>query len=110
MLPLLMMTDSAVEMGKRFKNAMWIKVLGWISVLALTYLNLINMPASIQGFYGNAITASQTSTANMIAYVLDAAIIILLIWMMVELHKGSKRLVAELAAEKAEKSLGNEEA
>ncbi len=110
MLPLLMMTDSAVEMGKRFKNSMWIKVLGWISVLALTYLNLINMPASIQGFYGSAITASQTSMANMIAYVLDAAILILLVWTVVELHKGSKRLVASLAAEKASNDAENGEA
>jgi manganese transport protein len=110
MLPLLMMTDSKVEMGKRFKNSMWVKILGWISVLALTYLNLINMPTSIQGFYGDGITASQTAMANGIAYVLDAAILILLAWTIIELHKGSKRLEAQLAADHADSAIEDEEA
>jgi len=99
MLPLLMMTDSKVEMGKRFKNSLWIKILGWISVLSLTGLNLINMPASVQGFYGDGITASQTAIANSIAYGLDAAILALLVWTIWELHLGSQRLEAQLAAD-----------
>jgi len=99
MLPLLLMTDSKLEMGKRFKNTLWVKILGWISVLALTYLNLINMPASIQGFYGDAITASQKVFANDLAYVLDAAIVAMLIWTVLELHRGSKRVAAQLRAE-----------
>ena len=39
MLPLLMMTNSKAEMGERFKNSLWVKVLGWLSVLVLTILD-----------------------------------------------------------------------
>ncbi|WP_228022172.1 divalent metal cation transporter, partial [Enterococcus faecium] len=40
MIPLLMMTNSEAEMGKQFKNNLLVKILGWFSVLSLTYLNL----------------------------------------------------------------------
>ncbi len=32
MLPLLMMTNSKAEMGERFKNSLWVKVLGWLRI------------------------------------------------------------------------------
>ncbi|WP_459797924.1 divalent metal cation transporter, partial [Pediococcus parvulus] len=70
MLPLLMMTDSSSEMGERFKNTLWIKVLGWISVIGLTYLNLIGLPGQIESIFGNNASRNQLSIADNIAYVL----------------------------------------
>ncbi|MGR3741881.1 Nramp family divalent metal transporter [Companilactobacillus sp. DQM5] len=91
MLPLLMMTDSKVEMGERFKNSTWIKILGWISVIGLTYLNMIGLPGQIEGFYGDNATQSQIMTADVIAYTLIVAVLALLIWTIIELYKGNKR-------------------
>ncbi|MGQ7705923.1 divalent metal cation transporter, partial [Streptococcus suis] len=44
MLPLLMFTDSRVEMGEHFKNSWLIKLLGWVSVIGLIYLNMKGLP------------------------------------------------------------------
>ncbi|GEO69325.1 Nramp family divalent metal transporter [Levilactobacillus acidifarinae] len=98
MLPLLMMTDSKLEMGK-FKNAMWIKILGWVSVVGLTVLNMKGLPDQIAAFFGDNPTAAQTNTANIIAYLLIAAILALLVWTIVELHRGNKRLENHLKSE-----------
>lgn len=95
MLPLLMMTDSAVEMGKRFKNSTWIKILGWLSVIGLTYLNLIGLPDSIVGFFGDNPSASQVSLGHGIAYVLIVAVLLLLAWTIYELYKGNKRVLEQ---------------
>ncbi|KGH56500.1 Nramp family divalent metal transporter [Oenococcus oeni] len=98
MLPLLMFTDSDIEMGRRFKNTMWVKVLGWISVLSLTLLNLINLPGAngqIAAFFGDNATKSQLFLANIIAYALIVAIIALLVWTIVEILKGNKRYQLE---------------
>lgn len=100
MLPLLMFTNSKVEMGERFKNSWIIKSLGWISVLSLTYLNLISLPNQIQAFFGDHPNAMQVSIANDIAYVLIAAVLALMCWMIWELHKGNKRFEKELALRK----------
>lgn len=98
MLPLLMMTNSTAEMGERFKNKWIIQVLGWVSVIGLTYLNLIGLPSQVEGFFGDNPTAMEITTADTIAYVLIAAVLALLIWTIVELHKGNKR-VARAAKE-----------
>lgn len=106
MLPLLMMTNSKNEMGDRFKNAIWVKALGWLSVIGLTYLNLIGLPGSIQGFFGASITTSETTLANGIAYVLIAAVLALLAWTIYDLYLGNKRLEkanAEMVENKSEK-------
>ncbi|KRO00371.1 Nramp family divalent metal transporter [Companilactobacillus kimchiensis] len=99
MLPLLLMTDSATEMGNRFKNANWIKALGWFSVIALTFLNLYGLPGQIQAFYGDKITSAQTLQANIISWVLIIAVLALLVWTLVDMYKGNERLKTELAAE-----------
>ncbi len=52
MLPLLMMTNSRLEMGQRFKNNFLVKLFGWISVIALTFLNMKGLPAPLPGFTG----------------------------------------------------------
>ncbi|UIF28598.1 Nramp family divalent metal transporter [Levilactobacillus brevis] len=98
MLPLLMMTDSKLEMGQRFKNSWWIKGLGWFSVLLLTGLNLYNMPASILAFFGNTPSASDTTMATVIAWGLNLAIIVLLAWTVYELHRSAKQMTADAAA------------
>ncbi|GEP18778.1 Nramp family divalent metal transporter [Pediococcus argentinicus] len=96
MLPLLMMTNSKVEMGERFKNSLWVKVLGWLSVIGLTFLNMEGLPDAVAGFFGDNITAAQTNTANIIAYILIAAVMALLVWTTVELYRGNKRYEAKL--------------
>ena len=94
MLPLLMMTNSSAEMGERFKNKKIIQLLGWVSVIGLTYLNLIGLPSQIEGFFGDNASAAEIMTADTIAYVLIAAVLALLVWTIVELHKGNKRVAA----------------
>jgi len=39
MIPLVLFTSSKKIMGDRFKNPLWVSVLGWICVIALTILN-----------------------------------------------------------------------
>ncbi len=92
MLPLLMMTNSAQEMGDRFKNTLWVKLLGWISVLVLIYLNAINMPGAVAGFISDNPTAAQNAEAGLIANIINAVILALLVWTLVELYLGNKRL------------------
>ncbi|KOY72018.1 Nramp family divalent metal transporter [Apilactobacillus kunkeei] len=92
MLPLLMMTDSKEEMGSRFKNTFWVKILGWISVLVLIFLNGYNMPDAVVGFISDNPTAAQNAHAAVIAYAINAVILALLIWTLVELYLGNKRL------------------
>ena len=103
MLPLLMMTNSSAEMGERFKNKRIIQLLGWISVVGLTYLNLIGLPSQIEGFFGDNPSALEITTADGIAYVLIAAVLALLVWTVVELHKGNKRVA--LAAKELDENL-----
>ena len=90
MLPLLMMTNSKAEMGERFKNSLWVKVLGWLSVLVLTILDFKGLPDAVAGFFGDDPSAAQLQLANGIAYALTVVIAALLIWTMYELYKGNK--------------------
>ena len=98
MLPLLMFTDSRVEMGEHFKNSWLIKLLGWVSVIGLIYLNMKGLPDQIEGFFGDNPTASQITLADNIAYIIIALVILLLVWTVVELYKGDKRYAQQLAA------------
>lgn len=93
MLPLLIMTDSPVEMSNRFKNALWVKICGWVSVIALIYLNLKSLPDSLAGFIEKQ--ASQTTWAYPTAYVIDVVIIALLFWVLYDLHRGHKEYKAK---------------
>ena len=102
MLPLLMMTNSEVEMGKRFKNSLWVKVLGWFSVIALTLLNLKGLPDSILGFFGDNPSATEQSLSSIIANILIVAILALLAWTIYDLYRGNKRYAAKLAAHQTE--------
>lgn len=92
MLPLLMLTNSKVEMHDRFKNTLWVKILGWFSVIALTVLNMKGLPGSIEAFFGDNATKAQLALADNIAYALIVAILALLVWTMVDLYRGDKRL------------------
>lgn len=101
MLPLLMMTNSEVEMGKRFKNTLWVRVLGWVSVIGLTYLNMIGLPDQIQAFFGDNPTNAQVQIANIIAYILIAGVLSLLAWTTYDLYRGNKRYAAKVEAHMA---------
>jgi manganese transport protein len=87
-IPLLMLTNSKKEMGD-FKNNLIIKCLGWFSVIALTYLNLIGLPDQIDNFMPNNLLLSHFISAFLIL-----GVIILLIWTIVELQRGNKKMVA----------------
>lgn len=89
MLPLLMMTNSKVEMGE-FKNSGWVKFFGWLSVIALTFLNLYNLPSTYEGF-----GVWSKGTADILAYITIIIILILLAWTCAELYHGDKRFAAE---------------
>ncbi|MFB9768636.1 Nramp family divalent metal transporter [Lactiplantibacillus modestisalitolerans] len=97
MLPLLMMTDSKAEMGARFKNSWWLKILGWFSVIALTGLNLYGLAPQIAGFFGDHPTAGQLTFANVLAVILIIAILALLTWTIVELYRGNRRFAKHQA-------------
>ncbi|MFV0559232.1 MAG: Nramp family divalent metal transporter [Enterococcus sp.] len=99
MIPLLMMTNSQLEMGKQFKNNLVVKTLGWLSVISLTYLNLIGLPNQIEGFFGDNATANELILADGIAYVLIAFVLALLAWTILELYHGNKKLAQEIAFE-----------
>lgn len=96
MIPLLMMTDSRVEMGDRFKNSWAVKILGWISVIFLTYLNMTGLPNSITAFFGANPSAGEVELAHIIAYMLVAVVLALLAWTVFELHKGNQRYELEM--------------
>ena len=98
MLPLLMMTDSKLEMGDRFKNSLVIKILGWFSVIALTALNMKGLPDNIEAFFPANASAAQLAVADNIAYALIAAVMALLVWTIYDLYKGNKRLKAKVEA------------
>lgn len=96
MLPLLLMTNSQREMGQRFKNKLVIQILGWFSVIALTFLNLRGLPDAIQGFFGDDPSANEIMLANGIAYLLIAAVLALLAWTIIDMYRGNKRYEAQL--------------
>ena len=85
MLPLIMMTDSKVEMGE-FKNNRAVKFFGWVSILLLTFLNLYNMPSTIEGF-----GLWKKGTSDVIAWIIIVAIVALLLWTCYEFRSGEKR-------------------
>ncbi|KRN12368.1 manganese transporter NRAMP [Fructilactobacillus fructivorans] len=103
-LPLLIFTDSKFEMrGKRFVNSLWVKVAGWASVIALTFLNLYGLPSQIVSFFGDNPTPAQTDMGNGIAYILIVLVLALLAWAMWDLYKSNKRFMRE--HENAEKEI-----
>ncbi|WP_283583106.1 Nramp family divalent metal transporter [Limosilactobacillus difficilis] len=84
MLPLIMMTDSEVEMGE-FKNNKAVKFFGWVSILLLTFLNLYNMPATVEGF-----NLWNKGTSDVVAWLIIIAIVALLLWTVIEFRRGEK--------------------
>lgn len=89
MLPLLIMTNSDTEMGQ-FKNSLWVRVLGWISVIGLTFLNLYNLPQTYEGF-----GIWSKGLSDVLAWISIVVIVVLLAWTCFELIRGDRRLAAE---------------
>uniref|UniRef100_UPI00242CBFFE divalent metal cation transporter n=1 Tax=Ligilactobacillus saerimneri TaxID=228229 RepID=UPI00242CBFFE len=98
MLPLLLMTNSEHEMGARFKNSLWVKVVGWISVIGLTFLNLKGLPENITDFFGDNPSAHEIALAHNIAYFLIVLILALLIWTVIDIIHGDRKLAAKKQA------------
>ena len=94
MVPLLMLTNSKNEMG-HFKNSLWIKALGWISVIALIYLDLTGLPDQMTAFFSSNPTAKQIAIGNEIAYIIGGLSIALLVWVVVEFYINGKKLSKE---------------
>ena len=92
MIPLVMLTDSEFEMGKRFKNKFLVKFLGWASAIFLTYLNMISLPDAITGFFGDNPSASTVSLAHTIAYVLIVVVLVLLGWTIYEMRRSQNNI------------------
>ncbi|HBF75105.1 MAG TPA: divalent metal cation transporter, partial [Lactobacillus sp.] len=92
----LMMTDSELEMGKRFKNTLVVKVLGWFSVIALTALNMKGLPDNIEGFLPANASPAAFAMADNVAYFLIVCVMLMLVWMIYDLHQGNKRLRTKL--------------
>lgn len=99
--PLLMMTNSSAEMGSRFKNNLVVKVLGWFSVITLTYLNLRGLPGQLESFLGNNPNQQSLWLIHGLAYLLIVAVLALLAWAIVELHRGNQKIYRQLEAEKS---------
>jgi manganese transport protein len=99
MLPLLLMTNSELEMGKRFANSLWVKVAGWFSVISLTYLNMKGLPDSIASFYGDHPSSVQIQHANIIAYISIAVVLALLSWTVIDMYLNNKKLIEKNAGE-----------
>ncbi|HIW70681.1 MAG TPA: Nramp family divalent metal transporter [Candidatus Limosilactobacillus merdipullorum] len=89
MLPLIMMTDSKLEMGE-FRNNKAVKFFGWVSVIALTFLNLYNMPQTFEGF-----GVWNKHLADIFAYITIVFVLVLLAWTIIEYKQGEKRFLAE---------------
>lgn len=86
MLPLLLMTNSDVEMGE-FKNSLILRILGWISVVLLTGLNLYNLPQTYEGF-----GVWHKGLADWLAWISIVLILALLAWTCIEMYRGNQRL------------------
>ena len=72
-----------------------VKIVGWISVISLTFLNLKGLPDSILGFFGQNPTVSETHMANTIAAILIVAILALLIWIIVDFTRANRNIAKE---------------
>lgn len=103
MLPLLIFTDSHVEMGERFKNSWLVKFLGWLSVLGLIFLNMKGLPNQIEGIFGDTPTKEQFKFADNLAYGIIVAVLLVLIWTIVELYKGDRRYAQQLRRKSMER-------
>lgn len=107
MVPVLILTNSTAEMGRRFRNNILARIFGWISVISLTCLNLMGLPDSIAGFMGHSPTPAQIAMAHRIAYVMIIAVLVLLAWTIVDMYRGDRRL-ATLAAKAARQTDGRD--
>lgn len=91
MVPLLMLTNSASEMGQ-FKNSLWVKICGWISVIVLIFLNLQGLPDQMTAFFSDNPTAHQVWLGDISAKIIGILIILLLAWVVIELWVSNRQI------------------
>lgn len=95
-IPLLMITDSEAEMGKRFKNTAVVRILGWISVIGLTILNMLGLPDEILAFFGEHPSTQQITFAYILVGLTIILILALLIWTITSLYKGNQTVKKQI--------------
>ena len=99
MVPLLMLTNSKTEMGQ-FRNSLWVKIAGWISVIALIFLNLQGLPDQMTAFFSDNPTPHQVWLGHISADIIGTLIVLLLIWVIAELWASNRRIRRSQANEK----------
>ncbi len=99
MVPLLMLTNSKTEMGQ-FRNSLWVKIAGWISVIALIFLNLQGLPDQMTAFFSDNPTPHQVWLGHISADIIGTLIVLLLIWVIAELWASNRRTRRSQANEK----------
>ena len=99
MVPLLMLTNSKTEMGQ-FRNSLWVKIAGWISVVALIFLNLQGLPDQMTAFFSDSPTPHQVWLGHISADIIGTLIVLLLIWVIAELWASNRRIRRSQANEK----------
>ena len=51
MIPLVYFTSSKKIMGERFKNPLWVSILGWVCTICLTYLNIQLIVSTVSSIF-----------------------------------------------------------
>lgn len=83
MIPLLIITNDLDEMGI-YRNSLWIRVCGWISVIVLTYLDLLGISEQVTSFLiSNSIFPVVISEC--VAITIDTLIVAFLLWVIVDI-------------------------
>src|SRR5699024_7404216 len=99
MVPLLMLTNSKTKMAQ-FRNRLWVKIAGWISVIALIFLSLQGLWDQMTAFFSDNPTPHQFWLGHISADIIGTLIVLLLIWVIAELWASNRRIRRSQANEK----------
>ncbi|MDG4984906.1 divalent metal cation transporter, partial [Lactococcus lactis] len=90
MVPLLLLTNEKTTM-KHFQNRIWLRILGWISVIAMIYLNLVGLPDQVEAFF----PTKSKGTADLLAYFIIIVVLALLLWMIIEFKRNKNNKASQ---------------